>query len=714
MAVIGSIRKRGTLLLVVIGVSMLAFILGELIPRLASNSSQTAVAYIDGQEVHVNDFSMLYNRVVNDFQMSNPSVEMDQDLQQQLSNQTWKQLKDTLIFHPEYQKAGLRVTLAELKDMLTGKTVHPLIIQYFTDPSTGQFNPDQVASFNNQFANPPAEMDPEQERSFYQARSQWAGLQEAIREDRLSGKYLNLIEKAVYVPSGMAKRQYHEGSDNLTGAYVFRSYFSLPDTAVTVTDEDIKAQFRNETWKYTMEPGRSIQYAAFPAIPTPGDSALLRNDLLGLQAEFATTENDTLFSVSNSDDKYANPQYYAENTLPASFDSLLFNAENGTIAGPVVESGQFVLAKKVAERLEPDSMYMHHIFLQPTSQEEVEAKRALRDSLVDLLDAGADFWTLSKQYSELPEAARDSGNLGWISRKMPEVPEFLDSAYLAIERPYIAANSSGGFHILKQTRYSEAKKKVLVAQIVREIEPSKETRDAAFKKASEFASEAGIENTDAVLYFEKAQRLGKASIRPEDIDPSSRSLRGLDESGEIARWALQNQTGAVSPVLSAGNTFVVCLVSNIRNRQPSLEDVYYSVRQDAIRNKKAEKFEEEMKAAMASSSSIDQVASALSLTVSTLENIPANGFIPELGMEQNLVGHLFGAPFNALQGPIRGNAGVFVAVTNQRNIAPDLPDYQQQRAQMSGQLRMAIPRAAVTAVENAYRVEDQRYKFPSF
>lgn len=104
MAVIGSIRKRGTLLLVVIGVSMLAFILGELIPRLASNSSQTAVAYIDGQEVHVNDFSMLYNRVVNDFQMSNPSVEMDQDLQQQLSNQTWKQLKDTLIFHPNTKR----------------------------------------------------------------------------------------------------------------------------------------------------------------------------------------------------------------------------------------------------------------------------------------------------------------------------------------------------------------------------------------------------------------------------------------------------------------------------------------------------------------------------------------------------------------------------------------------------------------------------------
>ena len=79
MAVIGSIRKRGTLLLIVIGLSMVAFILGEFLPKIFSESSDTGIASINGKEVHVNSFTNLYSGVVLDWQYSNPDDELNED-----------------------------------------------------------------------------------------------------------------------------------------------------------------------------------------------------------------------------------------------------------------------------------------------------------------------------------------------------------------------------------------------------------------------------------------------------------------------------------------------------------------------------------------------------------------------------------------------------------------------------------------------------------
>ncbi len=76
MAVIGSIRKRGTLLLVVIGVSMLAFILGSnVFDRLFNQGPDNTVAIIGGKNINIAEYQIRYADKENLLRTLNPQAE---------------------------------------------------------------------------------------------------------------------------------------------------------------------------------------------------------------------------------------------------------------------------------------------------------------------------------------------------------------------------------------------------------------------------------------------------------------------------------------------------------------------------------------------------------------------------------------------------------------------------------------------------------------
>lgn len=715
MAVIGSIRKRGTLLLVVIGLSMVAFILGEFLPRIFSESSDTGIASINGKEIHVNSFTDLYSGVVLDWQYANPDEEMTEDVRNQLSGQTWKKLLDSLVFYKEYKEAGLRVTVAELEDMLTGRTVHPLIQQYFPDPTTQQFSPDAVRRFANQFANVPADMEPDQAKSFYQAQTQWAQLQEGIKDERLSSKYFNLVRNAVYAPKKLVENFYHQSADMYSGAFAMLSYFSVPDSSYEPTESELKTYFSKNSFKFKRNPGWRIQYAVFEAIPTPSDSIALKNELLGLLDEFKITTTDSLFVMSNSEDKDSEPSYFKENTLPAALDSILFNAVSGSIVGPVISNGQFIIAKKMEDKFEPDSLFLHHIFFQPTTEAEVETKKAKRDSVLKLLEAGADFFALAAQFSDIPSAAEDSGKLNWITRAMPEQAAFLDSAFKTTSRSFIAANSTGGYHILKQTRYTKPKKQVLIAQIVRTIEPSKKTRDDAFTKASEFSSKAVAKGEKAKSFFDESRMSGQIRIEYDMLKAASRRLRSITESSEIVRWALGAEVGIVSQVFTSNNTFMVGYLEQKDSFDPSLNDVKNEVTEEVRKAKKAEEMSKKFKDALAKNKNdLNLAATSIGAMYTPLSGVSPNGAIPGLGMEPKFSGVMSGLKAGKVSEPINGAYGVYVILVSQIVPAAKSNDYSMYKNQWKSQLLGSITQSIPAAIEDVYDIKDWRYKFGSY
>ena len=123
MAVIGKIRQRAGLLIGLVGFSLAAFILGDL---LTSNRSflggqETDVAVIGKTRVSVQEFEAMVNKLAENYKVNTGTQTVDQQTMESLREQAWTDLMSEQILMKQINKTGLAVSSDELFDMIQGK-----------------------------------------------------------------------------------------------------------------------------------------------------------------------------------------------------------------------------------------------------------------------------------------------------------------------------------------------------------------------------------------------------------------------------------------------------------------------------------------------------------------------------------------------------------------------------------------------------------------
>ena len=102
MALIGKIRQRSALLVVVIGVALAAFILGDFAKR--SNRQQVNIGTINGENISIQEFNKKYDENVKATQQQQNTERLSQDEMFRLRESTWSQMLQGLIMQKEYDK----------------------------------------------------------------------------------------------------------------------------------------------------------------------------------------------------------------------------------------------------------------------------------------------------------------------------------------------------------------------------------------------------------------------------------------------------------------------------------------------------------------------------------------------------------------------------------------------------------------------------------
>jgi len=712
MAVIGSIRKRGTLLLVFVGISMLAFVLGDLFNRMGPAPDNTVIE-VGKSSVSYDQFANYYN-----YLKATQSIIRGQDISDEselleISNLTLRYFLEELVFKPEYTKALLRTTQLEEVDALIGQTVHPYIRQFFTDPQTGRFSAELATNYDRQFAMDIEEIPAENREAFAQARVQWKQMQDQVMDERRQNKYNNLVRRSLYVTTLEAKFQFNIGAEQLNVSYVFNPYSSIEDSTVNYTDADLKAHFRKFAYRFRQPEMVQTQYVVFNAIPTVGDSAELYNQLVMIVDEFRSTDDDTLFVIRNTDNKTVDPAYYKAGQMGLTLDTMLFAAPVGRVVGPVVSDGNFVIAKKMGEKDEPDSLFARHILFIPQTQEELTEMQERRDSLLEALRAGANFYALQEAFSMDEAAKQDSGKVGWISRSNTSIDRFfLDSAFTSPRAgTFVSATSMSGLHVIYIEKATKPIRNVLIGQVTREIRPSKATSEDAFNRATEFALGYRESNTDPVAYFANARRQGRM-VREEMVSREARGISNYAGSSEITRWALDTDAGTVSPVFSLDRAYVVALVVSRKGMNPEWSDIRQDLIRDFRRHKKYEIMAEAMKPV--SGGDLSAASAALGLPLRNTMSLTINGFLDAAGAEPVVIGRMFGSAPGTLVGPVMGTSGAFMFVVESKNPAETLPDYSQNRMILNSQVQSVFAQNAVEGLMQAYKIADRRYRFDGF
>ncbi len=702
MATLQTIRNRaGVLVSVAIGVSLLAFIMSDLISnnKLFSSSQKTDVAKIAGEGIPVKVFEERVNELTENYKRnSNKESTPDEETMQSIRDQAWEELITDFVVANNLEDDGITVNSEELQDMVVGNNVDPQILQIpiFKDKATGQFDPNLVKQFI-------ANMDKDKTGA---ARLSWVTFEKQLQHTRLLNKYYTLVKKGLYVTTAESNKYAEDGANMYDIRYTLKKYSEVADSAIAVKDEEIEKYYNEHKYLFEQEASRDIEYVVFDVMPSQQDIATIKSKMEKIKPEFDTITNVSDFVNHNSDVPYSE-QFFSKSSLTPPYDSIFFNAKPDLVYGPFIENGLYRMARLMSFKNLSDSVNASHILISPSEKRTKEQAKLLADSLKTVIAQGGDFAALAMQYSDDKGSATQGGNLKWFKLGMMVKP-FEKAAFDGKKGDVVIAETQYGYHIIKIIDKSEASNKAEIAYIDWKIEPSSETYQNIKTKVYQFA---GL-NTTKVQFDAAITKEGLNKRVSNNLRPNDRNIAGLESPREIIRWAYKEETkkGEISQPFEFTDKFVVVYLSEIREKGTAEKEQIKEQLTSLVRkDKKAEKFITELKNA-SSAGTIDGLAQKLNIVPQDATGINFNSFsLPGIGIEPNVIASATCLDKGKLSQPIKGNNGVFVITVTNKTRAPQQIDNKMTKMQLSNEVKTRVDYQAFEALKKSAEVKDYRY-----
>ncbi|MEZ5148158.1 MAG: SurA N-terminal domain-containing protein [Bacteroidales bacterium] len=707
MAVIGTIRKQSGLLIIIVGLALAAFILGDFLkPRQGSRNTDIAEVY--GEEIPATVFNQKVEENM-ELQKRNQNKEsLSPEEQFQLRQQTYDQMVQQIIMSREYEKLGIEVTADEMFELIQGENPHPYILQYFKDPQTQQYDPNLVRNYLSQLSN----QSPSD-------RQQWERFVDAIKEDQLRKKYQSLISKAYFMPDTFLVEDFNEKKTEAKVRLVGKRFTSIPDSLVTVTDEDMKSYYEKYKYNYKQEASLDLQYVVFNVTPSAKDRKNIRDDVFAVFEDFKTAENIPLFVNSESETRY-DSTWHKQGELPIRIDSVVFNGEPGTMVKPYIENDQWHMARLVDVQNRPDSMRASHIliafsgaFRAPDTLVRTEAQaKELADSLADVVKRNpSKMEDLAVEFSNDPTAAAKKGDLDWFADGQMVYP-FNHAVLTHNVGDVTVVKTQFGYHVIKVTDKLKAVKKVRVAQIDITITPSQETFQDFYAQASEFQGNAtNLESFDTLAANKNL------SVRTAtNLQPMANRIAGLDNPRSVIIWAYGEgiDVGSVSYVFTMEDKYVVAAVTNKREEGiPSLDEIRENLEPLVKTDLKGDLVVKEMKDALSGNTDLIAYAQKIESKVDTVNNVTFTmRNIAGYGNESNVLGKIFTTEPGQLTGPVKGNNSAFVFIVDDISYPDPSEDNKMYKRQMLMNFQAKINNNSyLKAIEDNADIVDNRVKF---
>ncbi len=694
MAVIGKIREKSTLLLIIIGLAMLAFILGDIFSSGNSifGGNETNVGEIAGRDIDGKDFEARVQMEINKFQ-EREKRPVDDATKYSIRERVWNNLLRDYVFGDQFKELGLDVSPEELYDMFAGNNPHEAVIQSFTDPNTGQFNRNAVINTIKNIDN----LDPQQ-------KQEWLDFEKALKEQRKIDKYNSLIKKGLYTTHFELKNYYTDRNRSYNIKWVGKRFVEIPDSTIDVTDGEAKEYYSNNLDEFEREETRIIEFVTFEVKPSDADREAAKKEILDIKKEFAETEDDSTYLRVNFP-KEANITLLSKETAETPEDSALFAMEEKSIVGPTLNDGVYKLVKVMKKLTQPDSVKARHILIKP-DQIGYQAAFAKADSLKKLIEnKEADFAQLAMQNSEDQGSAIQGGDLGWFTPGRM-VPQFENACFFGKTGDITTATSEFGIHIIEIQEQAGATEKVLIGEISREVLPGSETYEKIFAEANQFA----INNSTPEAFDEAAKKIAETNpLREAVLSKEDRQILDIESSRSLVKWAYSNEQGKVSNAEQFDNTFVVAKIKVASDEGTApFDKVIDDAKLGALNEKKAKMILEQL----GNVASVDEAAQKLGKQVEDAQNVQfANYAITGIGTEPAVLGKIFRMEVGQTSKPIKGNNGVFIVYVYNDVHAPDKTDFSDTKATIEGQLDSRVNFGVFEALKEKANVQDNRYKF---
>ncbi|HKM92660.1 MAG TPA: SurA N-terminal domain-containing protein, partial [Prolixibacteraceae bacterium] len=521
MATLQKLRDRaGLLVAIVIFIALAAFILGDLLQSGSSviRGKQLEIANIDGQSVEYPQFAERFDQISSIYKQNNQINNLDETAYQQILNQTWETLVQETLMSEIYKELGLVVSSDEMFDMVQGNNLHPIIVQVFGNPQTGQVDKSQVIQFLKYI----------QENPSAPQMASWLNIEREVMKAKMNSKYTDLVAKGLYANSLQAKQSLESKEKIASLEFIQKKFSSIPDSLVSITDADLRKYYTKNIDQYKQTAQKTINYVTFDIVPSEQDEQDVANWINNIKSDFSKATDNVQFINMNADTRFE-ADYLKEDMLSDELSEWAFNASINDVYGPYNESGTYKIAKLNEIKMLPDSVKASHILIKAQTEAEAQMAYNVIDSLKTAIGNKTISFEQAARDNSQDGSANDGGNLGWFGRGVMVAP-FENAAFMADLNEVVMVQSQFGFHLIKVTEQSKKSKHVQLAILDREITPSTTTYQKIYTDATKFAAESKDSEGFTALATEK-QKTPRAAV----IKENDRQITGIGAARPLVR-----------------------------------------------------------------------------------------------------------------------------------------------------------------------------------
>lgn len=663
MAAIGAIRKHGVLLLVIIGLALLAFILGDLSNVHRTFSNKYVMAKVDGKKMD-QQYSKQYEENTALMKLLQNKTSFEDNETYQIHEMTWQQMLQDAVLDKQLAKLGLTFTSQMIED--------------FKENMVASLSTQQPNQFIAQFANALAQLygpenamgiisnietlaNQDQGKEIYNAYQ--ALVRFAVSAEKQQN-YFALAQNTLYFSDPLAKQLAKDNNMAMVSLMTVNPELTAFQNMKPEVSEKEMKDFYNTHKKDMFDlqaDNRDINVAVFPINPTPADLKAIEDSVRKDFTNF-TQQSIAEFNLSKGNG-VVDSTYFKESdiTLPE-LDSLIFKSSVGSFIEPFLyENVKWYFGKVFGAANRPDSVLVATIELPFKTAQYKEApyskKEAHRiaDSLVEVIKSNqANIFALQPNYLYGREQGdttfwlAERGTMSTLYNSLLETPN--GGIYL-----YKAPNGYIVFQVLDRTQPIEKRQFVLYDY---DVNASEATFNALRSQANEFA--AGVSNNEE--FIANAAKKGIQVVNGERVTSMMANVGQLPNCRDIVSWAFSDEAKKdnISDVFNIDRMyFAVACVAQVREKGvQKYKDAKDDIKTILERKNKLNMVADQLNKDLASG--FNAVAQKYSVAANDSVMLSfAGDYYMNRGVDSKAIGQIFSLPVNK-SAAVCGNNMVYV------------------------------------------------------
>lgn len=692
MATLQRIRNHQVALLVIVGLAMAAFIIGDLLTSSSSimQSSRDKVVVINGKKVTYEEFEIARQRK-QDFIKAMQGQELDNNATQQLTQQVYNEMITKNLLNEQVKKLGFAVTKGETNELIQGQNISPVLQQMF-----GQQTSQIVSYFVNLITNDA--FDQVQQQNPFFSYNNWMEIEDQVNMNRLASKYLALVNAAVKPNKLEAKDSFEGDNTECTFAYVRQAANTVADSLVTITKDDVKKYFDSSKRTFKLNSNRrNISYINVALRPSDLDFAEAEEDIKAVRDEFATTEDIEELVNGGSAVPYINA-YVPVSELDPEIRAFAEQNPVGAIEEPHRDGNTYTMARIMDKTVAPDSTEVAIVFV--NTKEEADSIYQVLAQATDATEALASYSNQQKYVGWMvdTQAVQSFGN------------DLRNEIRNAANGQTFQKEVNGTNVVCKVTGKSAPVALAKVAVYTNEVIPSSRTRREEYGKLKSFLNA----NTTVKAMQDSARSAGY-NMTSTTIYETAYNIGGVQDARQAVRFAFTGEKNAISEIFetTGDNLLVVAITGDLEEGYMNLNDsiVYQQIsRFNVAPIKKVEylagKFNE------VADKTLNGYASAFNTKVDTAQFVNFNlNSVVGLGAEPKV----FEAALKANEGEVvtvtGKNSVVALQVLNKNNKGLEYDEDARLQTIAHSRDYSQLSQAPLVVLQNNAEIEDNRINF---